>query len=138
MRRVLIVACAAALLGGCGDEDSGGGGESPRDVVLGYLQAVADGDGGAACAALAQEAKDETVNAVKQAVPSFKGSSCEEAIEALHAAFDDQAADTLRNAEVESTAVKGDTATVKFKGGLAPVELERTDDGWVVARGATQ
>ena len=141
MRRLtlglLAVASASALA--CGGESSPGSEEaeanSPGEVTLGYLSALAAGDGDAACGYLT----DEVQRQVAERVPA--AGSCLTAVSKLGGALPDGAADVLRETKASVQHVVGPTARVELSGGdryeapggTDPVRLRKTSEGWKIA-----
>jgi hypothetical protein len=141
MRRLTItllaVASASALA--CGGESSPGSEEaeanSPEEVTLGYLSALAAGDGDAACSYLTDEVQRQVVERWPAA------ESCQMALSKVGDALPDGAAKVLRETKVSEPHVVGPTARVELSGddryeapgGTDPVRLRKTSEGWKIA-----
>jgi hypothetical protein len=130
MLRMLPAFALLLTVAGCGGDGSGG---SPGDAVRSYNAAVADGDGGRACARLDTAAQDELRNSTQGAIRG----SCRQVIETLAAFYDDATKQRLRQTKVESRS-HDDTATATFASpvalpaGRATYELRRVDGEWKI------
>lgn len=92
-----------------------------------FAEAVADGDGDAACERLTEDAQEEIA----------QGQDCEDVIEFVSGALDDEDKDELRDIEPEDVEVDGDTATATIpevvEGGEDEIELVREDGDWLIS-----
>jgi hypothetical protein len=108
---------------------------SPEEVTLGYLSALAAGDGDAACGYLTGEVQRQLAERVPGA------GSCLTAISKVGGALPDGAANSLRETKVSEQHVVGSTARVELSGddryvapgGTDPVRLRKTSKGWKIA-----
>ncbi|HWK26582.1 MAG TPA: hypothetical protein VNS09_08470 [Solirubrobacter sp.] len=118
-----------------GDGDGGGAKADVADVqaaVSSYMSAVADGDGEAACDQMTEEAVAGVVDDGKKRDADAAYRLCAETIGSLASIMDDADRAGLREAKFEKTEIDGDTATVVVSIGDGPVELVRTEDGWLL------
>src|SRR5215210_2587020 len=137
---LVAVLALTAVTAGCGDDKSAE--DEVKDVVTGFLDDVADGDGGAACAKLTAAAVAQLNEAAFLLQPP---GSCREAVEAISRQLSGDDKKALRSAEVHKAAVSGDTATVadadislRMSGQSAlfrnndpaPLTVEKVGEGW--------
>ena len=130
MRSVLLLAgvllCAAS---GCGGEEG-----EVTDVMNRHMDAIADGDGKAACRDLTAEAKRLVVVSVRATAPGTGIRSCEEAYERISANLDPAVRDRVRN-EGHDVELHGDgTATVDSEATTGETQLRKDGDRWVITR----
>ncbi len=139
----LVAALALAVLaGGCGEETSAE--DEVKDVVTGFLDDVADGDGGAGCAKLTGAAVEQLSGAAFLLQPP---GSCREALEAVSRQLSDDDKRALQGAKVNGARVTGSRATVAdadislemsgqstlfTNNDPAPLTLERIGDDWKI------
>ncbi len=142
-RRLAVVVVAFSVLGACG------GGTSPEDevkeVVTGFFDDVADGDGAAACAKLTAAGVDQLNRA---AFLLQAPGSCPEAIEAVNRQLSGDDKKALHSAEASAAQVDGNRATVAdadislelsgqstlFRNNdPAPLTLEKVGDDWKIS-----
>jgi hypothetical protein len=114
--RLVPFALLVAIVTGCGGGD---GAASPADAVKAYNRAVADGDGGRACAQLDRSAQEELQQAAQGAIRD----SCKQIIDTVAAFYDESAKRRLREADVSSEP-QGDQAIATF---AAPTALGGAD-----------
>jgi hypothetical protein len=133
----------AGLAAGCGDDPSAE--DEVKDVVTGFFDDVADGDGGAACAKLTAAALDQ----LNQAAFLLQApGSCREAVESVSRQLSGDDKDALHSADVNRAAVTGSRATVAdadialelsgqstlFRNNdPAPLTLEKVGDDWKIS-----
>jgi hypothetical protein len=130
---LLAVASASALA--CGGESGDAEVESPGEVAVGYLSALADADGDAACGHLT----DEVQRQLAERVPGVD--SCQTAVSEIGGVLPDAAAKELREVKVSEEHVDGSSARVELTaggryespGGPDPVRLRKTSEGWKIA-----
>jgi hypothetical protein len=137
---VLVLAGVAA---GCGDGRSAE--DDVKDVVTGFLDDVAGGDGGAACAKLTAAAVDQLNEAAFLLQPP---GSCREAVEAISRQLSGDDKKALRSAKVNGASVNGARATVadadislRMSGQStlfrnndpAPLTLDKVGDDWKIS-----
>ncbi len=116
---------------GCGGND-----ESAAEMtVKDYLGSLADGNGKAACDKLTGDAKRQAVDYVASNVPELAATSCTEALGGLSDQLGGDELGTLRDADVESSTVTGDTATVRMKGASSTADLRKVDGTWYISGG---
>ena len=145
-RRLLASLLAVvALLGAaaCGDDTSAE--DEVKEVVTGFFDDVADGDGAAGCAKLTGAALDQlNQSAFLLQAPG----SCREAVESVSRQLSDDDKKALRSAEVNGATVTGTSATVadadislRMSGHSqlfrnidpAPMALEKVGDDWKIS-----
>ncbi|HEV3475486.1 MAG TPA: hypothetical protein VG602_08985 [Actinomycetota bacterium] len=101
------------------------------DAVLTYFNALATEDYATACRQLTPEAQDQ----VSVLIQAGQGTpSCEEAMEAGFAAYRGKDLAKLRDVQITSIEVTGDTATVAIQGGAKAVPLTRSGDVWLISQ----
>jgi hypothetical protein len=140
---LVAVLAFAGLVAGCGDDPSAE--DEVKDVVTGFLDDVADGDGGDGCAKLTAAAVEQLNEA---AFLLQAPGSCREAIEAISRQLSGDDKKALRSAEVNAAAVSGAKATVadadislRMSGQStlfrnndpAPVTLDKVGDDWKIS-----
>lgn len=152
MTLAVFVTAATLLLAACGDDDDGGGGpvggtettaapeQAPsgvpsadgraiRQTIAGYLTAVAEGDGDAACAFLTGNAKRVVVEA-----PGSRAETCEAVIAETARAYSPAEKAKLRNLSQEAVevTVRGATATVHVEGRPRTTRLIKRGGRWLI------
>jgi SnoaL-like domain len=120
----MVAACALAGAG-CGESDE----EQVEDTVKAYMSAVADGDGEEACEQLTERGRREIAEGLTEVTG---GEGCAGAFESLHARAGERALRRLRNAEVTSVTVDGDTATLRIEDAPHPPKLRKIDGEWKI------
>jgi len=141
MLPIALLASIALALGGCGGDDDGGGGstagggeeEQVRGAVKGYLTAVAEGDGDAACDLLSAASR-ETVERLAEQVDA---EGCVDAFENAIAQAEvdvEEARASLEELEIADVEIDGDRATVSIRreGAEESGALVREDGAWRV------
>jgi hypothetical protein len=141
-----ILVAVLALSGvavGCGDDESAE--DEVKDVVTGFFDDVADGDGAAGCAKLTAAAVGQLNEA---AFLLQEPGSCREAIEAISKQLSGDDKKALRSSEVNKATVSGTTATVAdadislemsgqstlFRNNdPAPLALDKVGDDWKIS-----
>jgi hypothetical protein len=148
----VFVTVAALLLAACGDGDDGGGepaggaettaapepaspgaltadGRAVRQTIAGYLKAVAEGDGDAACALLTDNAKRVVVEA-----PGSRAETCEAVIAEIARAYSPAEKAKLRNLSQEAVevTVRGATARVYVEGRPRTTRLIKQGGRWLI------
>jgi hypothetical protein len=138
----MVGSLAVLALVGCG---GGAGGDGDLAKIQQTLQrdfaAIANGDGGTACALATPSGQAK----LEQAVP---GASCEQIVTLVAQRLPERTKDALRSAQINRVTINGDTATVQDAGitsqrgsfsgflhpGSAPGVLKRQPDGsWKIA-----
>lgn len=127
-------AVIAGSLAACGATSSTNA-STPSATVKTYLSAAANGDGATACSVVAPAAQNEALKLARS--QGIKASSCANLFSQLKAAMNAAQRSTLRNAKVSSVIVRGNTATVRLKGGTTPATLEKSDGKWLITGGFT-
>ncbi|HWC10842.1 MAG TPA: hypothetical protein VG455_06425 [Acidimicrobiales bacterium] len=145
-RLVATLVVALALVGaaaGCGDGQSAE--DEVKDVVTGFFDDVADGDGAAGCAKLTAAAVEQISEA---AFLLQAPGSCREAIESVSRQLSDDDKKALTSAEVNGAAVTGSRAVVadadialRMSGQStlfrnndpAPLTLEKVGEDWKIS-----
>src|SRR3954469_18674896 len=130
--RAAVLVVLAALAGGCGGGNSDG---NPGKVVHAYFEAVASGDGDAACAQLTGDARRSVVDYIAQQLPEVGATTCTQAMQAIADNLGGDEASTLKKAKVTDTKIDGDTATVSIEGATRDATLRRTDGTWYIDGG---
>jgi hypothetical protein len=137
---IALLAATALAVGGCGGDDDEGGGstgggqeEQVRAAVHGYLTAVAEGDGDAACELLSAASR-ATVERLAEQVDA---EGCVEAFENAVAQAEvdpDAAREVLDGLEIADVDIDGDRATVSIRrdGAEESGALVREDGAWRV------
>jgi len=138
---IALLAATALAVGGCGGDDDEGGGstggggqeEQVRGAVQGYLTAVAEGDGDAACDLLSAASRAT----VEQLAEQVDAEGCVEAFEnaVAQAEVDPEAArEALNDLEIADVEIDGDRATVSIRrdGAEESGALVREDGAWRV------
>ena len=104
---LVTVLALAGGVAGCGDGESAE--DEVKDVVTGFFDDVADGDGAAACAKLTGAALDQ----LNQAAFLLQApGSCREAVESVSRQLSGDDKKALHSAKVNGATVSGATATV--------------------------
>ena len=140
---VVTVLALAGVVTGCGDDTSAE--DEVKDVVTGFFDDVADGDGGAACAKLTGPALDQ----LNQAAFLLQApGSCREAVESVSRQLSGDDKQALHSAEVNGATVTGTRATVAdpdialemsgqstlFRNNdPAPLTLDKVGDDWKIS-----
>lgn len=88
----------------------------------GYLEALADGDGEAACRHVGEQAQRDLATIAD-------ARSCADAIEKLHDALDDEQRDKLRDSRVARIRIDGARAEATIAGGDT-IPFEKVDGVW--------
>ena len=139
----VAVVALAGVVAGCGSDKSAE--DEVKDVVTGFFDDVADGDGAAACAKLTGAALDQ----LNQAAFLLQApGSCREAIESVSRQLSGDDKDALHSADVNRAAVTGTRATVadadialELSGQAtlfrnndpAPLTLDKVGDDWKIS-----
>jgi hypothetical protein len=137
-----LVGSLAVLVVGCGGGAGVGGDRAKIEQTLQRdFTAIANGDGGTACALATPSGQAK----LEKAVP---GASCEQIVSLVAQRLPQRIKHALRTAQIKQVTIKGDTATVQdaditstrgsFRGflhpGSAPGVLKRQPDGtWKIA-----
>lgn len=118
---------------------SGDDKEAASQVALGFVKALASGDGGTACDAMSNTVRQQVEKGFGSA-PQFKGKRCEEILSRVSEGYPDQARDGMRDLRVLRVTIDGKAATVEYKPGNLPkatVPLMRVDGTWKIGGVAT-
>jgi hypothetical protein len=98
-------------------------------AIVDYSEALADGDGDAACDFLTDDAREE--------IEEEAGGDCEAALSSLEDQLTDEQKDDLRDIEPEDVEVDGDRATATVtevvEGDEEQIELVREDGDWKIS-----
>ena len=139
---LVAVLALAGVTAGCGSDKSAE--DKVKDVVTGFLDDVADGDGAAGCAKLTAAAVAQLSEA---AFLLQAPGSCPEAVEAISRQLSGDDKKALHSAEVNKATVSGAKATVadadislRMSGQStlfrnndpAPVTLDKVGDDWKI------
>lgn len=130
--KATLTLCALSLvlpLAACGSED-----EEAASIVRSYLQAVAEGNGHAACDLLTGEQQRHVLDQFSNQLPELGAVSCAHAVEMTAENFGRDETTRLAAAEVTAT-VTGDTATATIEGATETAQLTRTEAGWLISGG---
>jgi ketosteroid isomerase-like protein len=131
---VLLTAFAFAVAG-CGGSDAASGAAEPEEAVSGFVSAVQNGDGAAACAFLTEDEQALLVTNAKDVTPPVAGDSCEAVVESFHEAIGAKA-DEL-SGKLENLSDSGDFASADwvYTGGAGQqaVLLAKKDGNWLIA-----
>lgn len=118
-----------------GDGPSGGEADSAAvEAAVGdFMTAFAAGNGEKACALMTDKAVAGVVDDGKDRTVDEAFDTCIDAVEMFSEVMDDADRAQLRDAEFTDTKVDGDTATVTVSVDGSTIELERSDEGWLLA-----
>ena len=128
-----MVLAVVALLAGCGGGDSEEAAAS--ETVSEFLTALAEGDGGRACAHLTESARGvvETAAGVLPDVPVVTCSAVLERIgELIPAESKEQLRDLPEGIGPEDARIEGETAVVTVPGARLPIRLIDSERGWLI------
>jgi outer membrane biosynthesis protein TonB len=107
---------------GAGSDDEK---QAAADVTLGFVAAIAAGDGEGACAAMKGLGQS----------PAFKGKDCAEILEAVSARYPEQVRKSLSDVRVVRVTIESDSAQVAYRTGSLPkteMPLVRVDGEWKI------
>jgi Domain of unknown function (DUF4878) len=126
----LAAVAASTCLSACGASD----GDRIKDAVRGYIQAVLDDNGKAACALLTADAARVFVEKVRAQTQT---SDCATAFKQEAATLKDDEKAIYRSAVLSGVTVNGDTATVtvKFTGVNKDIRLKKQNGDWKIDTG---
>ncbi|MFP5362913.1 MAG: hypothetical protein ACLGI5_09305 [Thermoleophilia bacterium] len=132
-RAILLLALAAAAIGGCRDED----GDRARAAVEDLLAALERGDGAAACSGLSEAGVSELLLAALRVEVDAAGLDAADAprcalVASRLADGAGRRLSRLRNAAVTDTVLEGDRAVVRTAAGA--YEAREVEGRWRVAR----
>lgn len=115
-----VLAVLATALGACGQKSEE---DKAKSTVEGYLKAVGDGDGDAAC---------KLFTAQTRARIERGGRSCATTISSLNSGSGKAVLAQLKKAKVENVKVNGDTATasIRIAGLSQPAKLRKQGGDW--------
>ena len=108
-----VMVIAAVAVTGCGGEDSGSDSSEEAAVlapVESFYSGLAEGDGAAACGALTVEAAAQLEG---ESTGLAEGTSCEDAIEQVGGALNDEARQAIESVEPTVKEINGASATVE-------------------------
>ena len=123
---------ALLVVAGCGGGEEERGSDRERIVVAvgGYFDALAAGDGEAACERLTEPVAQDAATRVR-------AGSCPAAIDAIAGELDDDQRAVLRDVQVTAVDVTGSRARVEARSDAralaGPIPLERAGDEWRIA-----
>ena len=126
-----MLALLGALSAGCGGASDT---DAVRATIIGYLDALASGDGGRACDQLTGEQVRAVVSIAIEQVPELGALTCAEAVASLAEQLGADEKATLRDAEVFDVTIDGETATASIGTGV-PIALRRADGRWLISSG---
>ena len=128
MRRAVCIAVLLGCLGGaCGGEEG-----EVADVLSRHYDAIADGDGAAACRELTTQARRLVVVSVRAQGAGVR--TCAEAYEGIAARLGEDLRRRFESAGHDVT-INGDgTATAETDGVAGQVQLRETGGRWVITR----
>jgi hypothetical protein len=139
MRSVLIALLAAAALvaAGCGEDDAG----KAESTVSSAVSGLAKGDEKKVCAQLTPAAQRKVIKILRTGplgLPSITASNCRDAIVKLHAALPQVIRNVLVDGEVGDAKVSGDKAKVRVIGAGMTADLQKIDGTWKITGGLFQ
>ena len=115
----------------------GGGGGDPSATVKSYLNAVASGDGTAAC----KQIDTQTISQVIRGAGSNDPAACAKIISQASQLISAAQKKQLQSAQASTTSISGNTAKVKISlaGRARTVTLTKSNGNWLIsgAPGAT-
>lgn len=123
-----LIGLIALLVAACG----GGPETTVSAVVDRHFQAIADGDGPAACRDLTAEAGRLVVVSVNAAAGSRQVRTCRQAFEAIAAGLDDTARTALRESDHDVTIDSDGKANVDSSATTGETQLERIAGDWKI------
>jgi limonene-1,2-epoxide hydrolase len=122
-----------ALLAGCGGGDSDEA--AAADVVSEFLTALAEEDGGRACAQLTAAAR-QVVSTAATEVPGVSAPECAAVLERIATLIPGGSRAELRRLpegiSADDARIQSDTAIVTVPGARLPIELTNSDRGWLI------
>lgn len=128
MRRALLIAGLLAFAAaGCGGEE-----DEVGEVLSRHYDAVADGDGEAACEDLTKEARHLVVVSIR--AQGARVEDCAEAYERIAEGLGDDARRNVESAGHDVTLNGDGTATAETQGITGQVRLRKDGDRWVITR----
>ena len=135
-RRRIVASCttAALLVGGVGCGGGGAGSySSPTATVKTYLTSVADGDGAAACSALAPAVQTTVLQAAH--AQNIKASSCADLFGQVKSHMNATQRRQFLGAKVTVASMSGNTATVNVAGASSRPTLQKQGGKWLITGG---
>ena len=130
MREVAVLVAGVLIVSACG----GGQEDTIGDIVDRHLEAVADGNGAAACRDMTAEAEELVVISVNAVAERERVRSCESAYELLAAGLDERTRSALRGSDQDVTIDGAGSAVVDSSGTTGEIELRRIDGAWKITR----
>ncbi len=128
---VVVGVLSLTLVAGCGG--SSGGGSSPTQTVKTYLDAVANGNGGAACAVLTPSLQTRVVKLAKN--QGTKVSSCSALFGMVKAHLTPAERNKFLDAKISTGSETGSTARVRVSGATDEPVLTKTGGRWYISGG---
>lgn len=130
-----LVSLAACVLAGsgCGSESSDE--EKAAAAVQTYLSAVAEGDGDSACEQLSGNGQRELIGFVNRQLPQVGTIECAKVVSTLNGAMGPDEEALLRDAEVTTVEIDGDSATATVEGANVRPTLIKSGDDWLIETG---
>ena len=123
-----ILVAATLLLAGCG-----GGNSSPTETVKRYLTSVANGDGAAACDALAPPVRAKVLQEARS--QQIKASSCADLFSQVRSHMTAAQRRQFQGAKVSVASSSGNTATVNVAGASSQPTLQKIGGRWLITGG---
>ena len=148
MKRALcLLLCSTAALAGCGGDDTNPRGDAAGDAekaVRGYLTALLDKDGAAACSKFTPEYQRSVLEQNESFAREARARDCAQLIEAITRSspsvrFEDQplTKDNVGKVDLETRVRQSGeewNATVTGRRGVQRYELETRDGRWLIAK----
>jgi hypothetical protein len=129
-----LLAAAALLAAGCGDDDASKAEETVSTAVSG----LAKGDGKKVCDQLTVAAQKQILVLLADnpiGLPNIKARSCVEGINKLHAVLTQVQRNVLVDGEVGKAKITGDKAKVRVIGLGMQADLQKIDGKWMITGG---
>lgn len=127
-----VLAAAMPLIAGCGGS-GGGSTSSPTSTVKTYLTSVANGDGAAACGALAPTVRATILQEAR--AQKIKASSCANLFAQVKSHMTAAQRKQFLGAKLSLASMNGNTATVNVAGASSQPTLTKVGGRWLITGG---